>query len=66
VADVVIVRPAEAAPAPVAVAPATLPRTGVDTDLQVRAAVVLLVLGGLALVPEHLRRRRQGAVRIEG
>jgi hypothetical protein len=30
----------------------------------VRAALVLLVLGGLALIPEHLRRRRTGVVAI--
>lgn len=68
--------PAAVAPAvapaavPVAVAPLvaarpTLPRTGSDTDGPLRAALVLLVVGGLALIPEHLRRRRSGVVRLE-
>jgi uncharacterized repeat protein (TIGR01451 family) len=56
VEEVVIVRPA---PEPPAVAPApTLPRTGLETSRQLAAGLVLLVLGGLALLPEHLRKRR--------
>ena len=55
-------------PAPVVIAPIvqaapTLPRTGSGTEAPVRAALVLLVLGGLALIPEHLRRRSLGVVR---
>jgi len=61
VQDVVIERP-------VAVAPATLPRTGTDTGREVRVALFLLALGGLALVPEHLRppRFRQDGRSVAG
>jgi uncharacterized repeat protein (TIGR01451 family) len=57
VEDVVLVRPEPSVPVPPAPAPAPLPRTGADTERQVQAALLLLVLGGLALIPEHLRRR---------
>jgi uncharacterized repeat protein (TIGR01451 family) len=59
VEDIVLVRPEPSVPvvAPAPVAPAPLPRTGSDTQRQVEVALVLLVLGGLAVIPEHLRRR---------
>jgi uncharacterized repeat protein (TIGR01451 family) len=56
VEEVVIVRPAPNPPAP---APApTLPRTGLEVRRQLTAGLVLLVLGGLALLPEYQRKRR--------
>ncbi|HVF31717.1 MAG TPA: DUF5979 domain-containing protein [Acidimicrobiales bacterium] len=64
VLDLVLTRPADvvAAPAPVVQAVVTtLPRTGSSVDGPLRAALLLLVLGGLALMPQHLRRRRPAA-----
>jgi uncharacterized repeat protein (TIGR01451 family) len=60
----VVVPPAPAIAPTIQAAPATLPRTGGEPGAPVRAALVLLVLGGLALIPEHLRRRRTGVVAI--
>ena len=48
-----VVTPAEAAPAP-----APIPRTGVETGRMVQIALVLMILGGLAVLPERLRLKR--------
>ncbi len=46
--------------AEVIAAPAELPRTGSSTSGPIRAALALIIFGGLALLPEHLRRQRFG------
>lgn len=57
VQDAIIVRPAPIPPAiPI---PLTLPRTGSGTDRQVQVALFLIVLGGMAVLPERIRRRRR-------
>ena len=53
-----------AAPAVAGVAAERVARTGASTGLQVRVALVLLVLGGLALLPDQ-RRRRGRCISIE-
>lgn len=59
VQEEVLVRPLpptlQPAPAP---EPTPLPRTGIEVTRQLEVGLVLLTLGGLALIPEHVRRRR--------
>lgn len=50
---------------PPAAAAEAMARTGVDTGLQVKVALILLVLGGMALLPDHQRRRRGRFISIE-
>jgi len=57
--------PAAAPASAAATAPATLPRTGSPLTGPLQAALSLLVIGGLALVPNHLRRRRFAVVPLE-
>ncbi len=58
----VLVRPlpesAPPAPAP-APAPRPLARTGVNAARQLQVALTLIVLGGIAVLPERIRRRRR-------
>ncbi len=54
-----------AAPAVAGVAAERVARTGASTGLPVKVALVLLVLGGLALLPDHQRRRRGRCISIQ-
>jgi len=46
-------------PAPAAVAAVELPRTGSDVGGLIQFSLALLGLGGMSMMPEHLRRRRR-------